>query len=220
MVPAQPSGGAIKWLVIGCLGCSGLLVFGFIALVLLGALSSIGDSTESSGGTSPSASSASDGGGDPGAIDEDGPDEEDGPTESATADPPAAGTPSGMSGESDGSAITVTSTERTQELSDSLWESTTSNEYFVVNIDYTNKSEESQDLWANDFILVGTDGKEYSSNTDASLAVEDPLIIEEVNPGLTISGTLIFEVPPGTEFTEMRLQESFGTSTSLTVPFP
>ena len=113
----------------------------------------------------------------------------------------------------------MTSTERTQELRDSIFEYSTSNEYFVVHIEYTNTSTEAQDLWAADFVLVDTDGKEYSTNRDVSLALEDPIIIDEVNPGLSIQGTIVFEVPPGTEFTEMRLDESFGTSESLTVQF-
>lgn len=181
-------------------------------MILIGALSSSDDGDAER--PSSSSSGPSDAGGGPSETDKVA------ATDDATTPTQPAGTPSGMTGESDESSITVTSTERTQKLSDSLWEHTTSNEYFVINIEYSNKSDESHDLWSNDFVLVGKDGKEYSANTDVSLAVETPIIIEEVNPGLTISGTLIFEVPPGTEFSELRLEESFGTSTSLAVPFP
>lgn len=211
MPPSGSSGGVVKWLVIGCLGCSGLLVLGFIALLAIGALSS----NEGNDARPAVASSSNPGPSDAGGASSS-PDESE---EAAAEETQAASTPSGMTGGTDESTITVTSTERTQTLRDSMWESTTSNEYFVINLDYTNKSPESHDLWASDFILVGADGEEYSSNTDAALAVEDPIIIDEVNPGLTLSGTLVFEVPPGTEFSELRLEESFGTSTSLAIPF-
>ena len=115
--------------------------------------------------------------------------------------------------------VSILSTERTQELQDSLWEHTTSNEYFVIDISYTNKSSESITLWASDVVLIDSDGKEYDANTDVSLAVETPIIIEEINPGLTYEGTLVFEVHPGQEFTELRFKEDFGTGADVTIAF-
>lgn len=186
----------------------------FIALVLIGMLGggdeqSSAPSSSSSSAPSPSTStSASDGGGDP-AADE----------ESAASDTTPPATPAGVSAETDQVIVTVVSTDRTQELQDSLWESSTDNEYFVVDIEYTNTSDEPQDLWASDITLLGADGKKYSSNTDVSLALEDPLIIEEVNPDLTISGTLVFEVPMGAEFSELRLEKGYSLSEDVVITF-
>lgn len=212
--PPSSGGGIIKWLVIGCVGCSGIAVLGFIALLLIGILGSDsateGSSPAATEKSSISSSGSSDGGGE---------EPIDAPTEEPAAEEAATEEPAGFSGSSDAATLTVTSTERTQVLQDSIFEYSTSNEYFVVHIEYTNTSGEAQDLWAADLVLVDTDGKEYTTNRDVSLALENPIIIEEVNPGLTIQGTVVFEVPPGTEFSEMRLEESIGTSTSLTVEF-
>lgn len=206
------SGGVVKWLVIGCLGCAGIVVLGFLALILLAVLDGGGDD-ETPTSTTSVETGVSDGGGeatDAGA--EKSPDDESG-EEKAPADP------ADVTVETDAVKVTVLSIERTQELSDSLWESTTSNEYVVIDISYTNKSSESLDLWANDIVLVDSEGKEYEADTDVSLAVESPIIIEEINPGLTVEGTLVYEVPPGTEFAELRFEESYGTDEAVTIDF-
>jgi hypothetical protein len=215
-------GGAVKWLVIGCLGCAGIAVLGFLALILLAALGGGGDGPTPTSTTSVE-TGVSDGGGEAtDAAEEEAPDDEsedekapddDSGEEKAPADP------AGVTAETGAVKVTVLSTERTQELQDSLWESTTSNEYVVIDISYTNKSSESLDLWANDIVLVDSEGKEYEANTDVSLAVETPIIIEEINPGLTIEGTLVYEVPPGTEFTELHFEESYGTGEAVTIDF-
>lgn len=220
--PAGSSGGVVKWLVIGCLGCSGLLVLSFIALILLGALSGDGDDPPKSAATT--SSSASDDGGESEDPDDDSSSqttaaEESDPATSTPTEDPAAATPVGLTATTETSTLTIAATERTNSLSDSLWSYESDNEYFVVDIEYTNSSGESHDLWASDFILVGKDGNKYESTTDVALAVEDPIIIEEVNPGLTVSGTLIFEVPPGTEFSELQFDPYFGAAPSVTVPF-
>lgn len=214
--PTSSGGGVIKWLVIGCLGCSGIAVLAFVALIIIGMIGGADDdsSSEASSTTQDSDTAVSDGGGD---ASDGGGDTSGAEDSAAAADPTDAA--AGRSGESDAATITVTSTERTDELQDSIFEYTTNNEYFVVDLEYANKSDESHDLWASDFVLVDAQGNEYSTNTDVSLAVADPLIIEEVNPGLAISGTLVFEIPPGTEFTELRLEESYGTREAITIAF-
>ena len=197
-------------------------VLGFLALILLAALGGGGEGPTPTSTTSVE-TGVSDGGGEAtDAAEEEAPDDEsedekapddDSGEEKAPADP------AGVTAETDAVKVTVLSTERTQELQDSLWESTTSNEYVVIDISYTNKSSESLDLWANDIVLVDSEGKEYEANTDVSLAVETPIFIEEINPGLTIEGTLVYEVPPGTEFTELHFEESYGTGEAVTIDF-
>ena len=208
-------GGVVKWLVIGCLGCAGIAVLGFLALILLAVLDGGGDEGNSSPTTTATAGPSDGGGESSEATDENA---GEGPEESTSSEPNPAD-PSGATSETDSVKVSILSTERTQELQDSLWEHTTSNEYFVIDISYTNKSSESITLLASDVVLIDSDGKEYDANTDVSLAVETPIIIEEINPGLTYEGTLVFEVPPGQEFTELRFKEDFGTGADVTIAF-
>lgn len=198
-------------------------MLGFLALIVLAIIDGPSDSEPA--GTNPSPSievDASDGGGDESADTDRSAAEDSGTTDddasTGDSDETTASDPSGATGETDTVSVTVVSTERTQELRDSLWENTTDNEYFVIDISYANKSSKTLDLWASDVILVDTAGNEYEANTDVSLAVEDPIIIEEVNPGLTITGTLVFEVPPGTEFSELRFEETYGGA-QVTIDF-
>lgn len=213
-------GGVVKWLVIGCLGCGGLAVFAFFALLLIGMLGGSG-SGDSSNRTPSSTSvpAVSDGGGqeatspDVDDADQSGTPDSDPPADSA-AEP---ATPSGMSAEGDGASLTVTSTERTNVLRDSLWESETDDEFFVVDLSYTNSSNEAHTIWASDIVLVSEDGREFERNSDVTLALENPITIEDVNPGLTLDGTIVFEVPPGTEFTELRLEAGY-ENPAITIP--
>lgn len=216
--PPQPSGsgGVVKWLVIGCLGCAGILVLGFLAMIILAIIDS--PSSDESAGSRPTStieSGASDAGGAEStpestkAADEDAPADDDaGPVD-----------PSAIVKETDTATVTIISTERTQVLRDSWWESTTDNEYFVIDISYENKSSESLSIWASDIILVDTEGREHDANTDVSLALENPIIIEDVNPGLTITGTLVYETPPGTQFSELRFESRYGSGEELTISF-
>ena len=228
--PQQNSGGgAAKWIVIGCLGCGGLAAIAFIALLLIGALA--GDDSDPAAGpvstsSQPVDPSASDDSAEaavesaesePSAADED---SESAPAEEgagSTADPAAAAS-DGASAATESATLTVVSTERTQRLQDSVFEETTTDEFFVMHIEYVNTSDAEQTIWDSDFVLVDATGKEYSVSDDAFWAVENAIIIEDVNPDLTLQGTLVFEVPPGLEFTELRLEASFLTTESLTVP--
>lgn len=211
----KSSGGALKWLTIGCLGCGGIIAFVFIAMLVLATLSG--------GSSSPDDSPSdgveqSDGGGDTAqpkdakrdASAGDDADAKDGSDQGSSS----------LSGKAstDDQTIVVTSTERTQELQDSVFRYETDNEFVVMHIEYTNTSGTQTTLFASSFVLVGADGKTYGTNIDVSLAVKDPILSEDVNPGITYTGTLVFEAPPGTEYTELQLTDTWDDDVIISVP--
>lgn len=57
-------------------------------------------------------------------------------------------------------------------------------------------------------------GNEYSVDAEAGLYAnaEQPTFLEQINPGNTVKGKLVFDVPPGTKLTSVVLHESSFTA--------
>lgn len=52
-------------------------------------------------------------------------------------------------------------------------------------------------------------GREFSADTGAAIYLKDSkAILEEINPGNTMKGTVIFDVPKNTKITELELHDS------------
>ncbi|GAB3556442.1 hypothetical protein GCM10027344_02300 [Spelaeicoccus albus] len=76
------------------------------------------------------------------------------------------------------------------------WQETADGQYIVVSVDVKNIGDESETFWGDDQKLVDADGKKYSADDDAAIALEDSNgLLEEINPGNTTKGKLIFDVP-------------------------
>lgn len=56
----------------------------------------------------------------------------------------------------------------------------------------------------------GPDGAEYSNDAGAELFAEGDSnsLLKEINPGNTVSGFLLFDVPPGTRLNKLELHDS------------
>ncbi|MCT1774531.1 DUF4352 domain-containing protein [Brachybacterium sp. p3-SID957] len=179
-----------------CLGCLGIAAALIVLMMLAGALSGPSSSSDESGSDR---SAASDGGGGDAEPGDNGESEQ------------TSGQYAGSTGEMEGMRLTVASTERTTELSDSLWSAETGDEFFVVDLDVTNTGSEPLSVAMSEFSIVGADGTVYAADEDVFMALEDPLIMEDVNPGITYTGTLVFEVPAGLEFSEIRWTDSWSS---------
>lgn len=195
--PAKSGGGFWKWSGITCLGCAGIAALCVIALIVLAVLTPSSDSGSSQGRNGDPA--VSDGGGD-GAEDSEG-----GAQQS--------GLYVGSTGEMEGLTMTVADTERTTHLSDDLWASETGYEFFVIDLDIENTGSEPVEVSYNEFKIVDKNGTVYGPNSDVMFSLEEPLIMEDVNPGIVYTGTIVFEVPPGIEFSEIRWTDSYSDDT-------
>jgi hypothetical protein len=62
-------------------------------------------------------------------------------------------------------------------------------------------------------------GAEYSADTEAGIYAntDQSTFLEEINPGNTVKGELVFDVPPGTKLTSVVLHESM-LSAGVRVP--
>lgn len=162
-----------RWLKITGIGCGGLFVLMIFAVVLIAALSGGGTETASEGADSGQ---------------EQGQAEEGGENTVAIGEPLTVGD----------TAWIVSNAEQLTELTDELGESETGN-FVVVDFEFTNNSSESITLDSSMLALNDAEGNQNEPDTDKLFYIEPErdLFLEQVNPGVTKEGTVIFTVAEG-----------------------
>ncbi|MGY3765385.1 DUF4352 domain-containing protein [Vagococcus vulneris] len=83
-----------------------------------------------------------------------------------------------------------------------------SGQYAMVNITIKNTGNNTESINANNFTLVSKDKKEYTPSILAGLT-NKYITFESMNPDLSVSGFLVFEIPKDTEITSSTLHVSF-----------
>jgi len=68
-------------------------------------------------------------------------------------------------------------------------------EFVLVDILITNDGQESTSITNDHLKLVDSQERSYTVDTDAFLAVEDSFTFEQLDPGLSKSGTLVYDTP-------------------------
>ncbi len=78
--------------------------------------------------------------------------------------------------------------------------------YVLVDLKATNSGDEAHYLLGSDITLLDARGREFSVDEMASIYVSDnnPLL-EEINPGNTSKGTLVFDLPKGVKATQAQI---------------
>jgi hypothetical protein len=102
-------------------------------------------------------------------------------------------------------------------VSDQLWESTADGEFVVLDVYVTNLTGEPQTVYGNDFALTDGEGRSFASSDDTFLALEDAFLSETINPGVTVMGTLAFDVPVGTTPVSLELIPGWGDMETVSV---
>lgn len=69
-------------------------------------------------------------------------------------------------------------------------------EFVIVRIQIENVGDESFQLSSNVFHLVDEQERTYDTDPDAMVYLDNSMSYEQVNPGLTIEGVVVFDVPP------------------------
>lgn len=106
----------------------------------------------------------------------------------------------------DGVEFRVTSVDNVKTVGEgSIWEVTTDNNYIVLSIEITNKSDEPYDVNALRFVLI-CDGKEYQYGSDTLYTFENYMMMDTINPDISKVYTLVYEVPTTTNEREYVLK--------------
>lgn len=78
--------------------------------------------------------------------------------------------------------------------------------FVVVEVRMTNRGDESLDMSSSNFRLVDDQARSYETDRDAVFAVEDNVIYEQLDPGVTKRGVLVFDVPPEQSGRELEIR--------------
>lgn len=101
--------------------------------------------------------------------------------------------------------LTVTEVERgVDSIGDEYFGAEAQGEYILVHVSVSNQGDEEVSVWSEDFVLTDDAGTEYSTSDD-DWYLDEPLIIESVNPGNTYTGVLLYDVPEGAEVTTLEM---------------
>jgi hypothetical protein len=95
-----------------------------------------------------------------------------------------------------GTTYKVTSVRTADSVGSSFTKEKANGTFVILNVQLTNEKNEPATIMSNALTLVGGNGSAYSTSDDALFAIDDQLLLEEIQPGLSESGTLIYDVPP------------------------
>ncbi|MDJ1372253.1 DUF4352 domain-containing protein [Gulosibacter molinativorax] len=85
---------------------------------------------------------------------------------------------------------------------------TAQGEYFFVHVSVTNTGNEAVSFFGSNQKLVDSQGRQHETDSSASLYMEDnDTLFTEINPGNTVDGTLVFDIPADAEPVEVIVQD-------------
>jgi hypothetical protein len=82
--------------------------------------------------------------------------------------------------------------------------------FCLVNVSVANIGDQAQTLDSTSQYGYDAAGKKYSTDTEAAFYLENAgsTLFEQLNPGTSVDGVLIFDVPAGTQLTKLELHDS------------
>lgn len=92
-------------------------------------------------------------------------------------------------------------------VGDDIFGETAQGEYVGVTVTVTNTGDEPQS-WFDDNQTLIIDGKEYAADSMATLTVNSEGFYEEINPGNSMTITLVYDVPAGSAPSAIELHDS------------
>ena len=107
----------------------------------------------------------------------------------------------------------VLSIERAKSVSDPTGNpymtTTAQGEFIVITMSVTNIGNEAQNYFGQNQKVIDANGREYEANSAAGMWMNTGLsIMGDINPGNAIQVKIAFDVPPGTQATELELHDS------------
>lgn len=108
--------------------------------------------------------------------------------------------------------ITIVSTgERTSQVGDEFLSADAQGEFLPVEVSLTNNGSSAENFFASDFVVVDDQDREFSYSSDASIYSGDAglSILDEVNPGNTLSGYLYFDVAADADIQKVHINDGW-----------
>lgn len=102
--------------------------------------------------------------------------------------------------------------ERTATIGDEFLNTEAQGEFLPVDLAVANNGDSASMFFASDFVAVDDEGREFDSSTDATMyGASDGAVslLDEINPGNSIEGTIYFDVPEGTSIVGLDIDAGF-----------
>lgn len=177
----------------------------------------------SAGSSEPTSSDESDA---PAAVEEQPADETAAEPEEPAAEEPAAeepaadaATPLGTAADVDGMSITVTGVEAgiANVGSDAFGEAA-QGQFVLVHVSVSNTGTKPDSFNSMAVTVFDDQGREFSANSTAALYLDDgSVFFEDVNPGNTLNGTIVFDLPAGAVPVTFEYDPLFGSKATLSL---
>lgn len=85
--------------------------------------------------------------------------------------------------------------------------------FVLVRVDVTNIGKEPQYFFGDNQTVYDSEDREFAADTTAAIYLDDSSsFIEEINPGNTVKGTLVFDLPKGVDPARIELHDSMFSS--------
>ncbi|WP_159621423.1 DUF4352 domain-containing protein [Ruania rhizosphaerae] len=82
-------------------------------------------------------------------------------------------------------------------------------QFVLVHLSVTNIGNEAQHFFDSDQTMLDTEGREHSADSEAGIYLEDnDTLLNEINPGNTLEGVIVFDIPADATPAELELHDS------------
>lgn len=108
----------------------------------------------------------------------------------------------------------VNGIEETNTISSILGDKTTEGKYIIVDLTVGNKDKKARYVDGQMLRVLVDDGTEYSSDSELDMYVNEDIgfFLASINPNLTQTGKVVFELPKSAEKFELQVSSGFGWS--------
>ena len=111
----------------------------------------------------------------------------------------------------EGTQYTVKSAKTSAEVGSEYFKETAGGIYVIVEMTIENKKDETKTFSESAAKFVGGNGKTYSTDDDGSIAADEPLILEDMQPDVPKTGLLVYDVPKNaTSGGVLKVSDLFG----------
>jgi len=101
---------------------------------------------------------------------------------------------------------TVSSAEESDAIGSGQFAEEADGVFIVVEMEMTNVADESVDISSNMYQLVDSESREYDTDSEAMARAEDSILFEQLDPGVTKRGVVIYDVPTDQTGRQLRVK--------------
>jgi hypothetical protein len=114
-----------------------------------------------------------------------------------------------------GTTYRVTGVDTVKQIGDEYTGATANGEFVVIDIQLTNEEDEPATILEDNIRVIGGNGSSYSTSDDALFVYPDQtILLEEIQPGVTERGKLVYDLPPGAvKGARLQVEDLFSGST-------